>query len=323
MSAVSVKSLVLVGHGAVARDWLDAAAELPELEIDAGVDPDPERRAALDARGVRAFASVAELLAERGAPDVAVLCTPPALRVETAEPLLRAGTDLLIEPPLATVPDDADRIAELAEHLDRVALTISRFRADPALRLVAERIAAGAIGRMCALEIALSHKRDASAGWRGDPALSGGGVLLELGGDALEIAERLAGPIRRVRLAETSNAQGAEVEDEVRVETDHGDGLLASLRLSWNDASARPIARCIGDRGEISVGWAQTSLVREDGARELIAGPHDPHAARVAVLLELLDERRSPERSIDRGAQSLAWLHAAYRSAASGRFELA
>jgi predicted dehydrogenase len=323
MSAVSLKSLVFVGFGAVAGDWLDAAAEISELEVSAGVDSDPERRAALEARGLRAFASVSQLLAARGAPDVALLCTPPALRLETAEPLLRAGTDLLIEPPLATTPDDADRIAELGEHIDRVALTIARFRAAPALQLAAERIAAGAIGRLCALEIALSHKRDARAGWRGDPSLSGGGVLLELGGDALEIAERLAGPVRRIRLTESASAQGAEVEDEVRVETDHGDGLLASLRLSWNDAAARPIARCIGDRGEISVGWAQTSLVREDGTREVIAGAHDAHAARVGVLLEFLRERRSRERGIDAGAQSLAWLHAAYRSAATGRFELA
>jgi predicted dehydrogenase len=221
------------------------------------------------------------------------------------------------------VPDDADRIAELSERLDRVASTISRFRADSALRLTSERIAAGAIGRMCALEIALAHKCDARSGWRGDPSLSGGGVLLELGGDALEIAERIAGPVRRVRMVESSSAQGADVEDEVQIETDHGNGVLASLRLSWNEAAARPIARCIGDRGEISVGWAQTSLVRDDGTRELIAGAHDAHAARVTVLLEFLRERRSRERRIDPGAQSLAWLHAAYRSTTTGRFELA
>jgi predicted dehydrogenase len=318
-----MKSLVLVGHGAVARDWLDAAAELPELEIDAGVDPDPERRGALEARGVRAFASVAELLAERGAPDVAVLCTPPALRLETAEPLLRAGADLLIEPPLATVPDDADRIAELAERLDRVAMTIGRFRGEPALELAARRIATGAIGRLCAVEVALAQKRDAAGDWRGDPALSGGGAWLELGGDALDVAEKLAGPVRRVRMLETAAAQGAEVEDEVRIETDHGDGLIAHLRLSWNDAAVRPIARCIGDRGELTIGWARTLVVCEDGARETLPGARDAHSTHVAVLAEFLRERRSRERSVDGGAQALAWLHAGYRSATSGRFELA
>ncbi|MFI5314859.1 MAG: Gfo/Idh/MocA family protein [Myxococcota bacterium] len=323
MSAVSEKSLLIVGHGAVAREWLDAIAELPELALAAGVDPDASRRAALEARGVRAFADVGAYLAAAGAPDVAVLCTPPALRLETAEPLLRAGVDLLIEPPLATVPDDADRIAELAERTDRVALTISRFRADAALELASQRIAAGEIGRLCAVEISLAQKRDARADWRGDPALSGGGVWLELGGDALEIAERIAGPLRRIRMLESASAQGAEVEDRVRVETDHGAGLNASLALSWNETALQPIARCIGDRGEISVGWAQSSLTREDGSRWPLAGAHDPHAARLAVLREFLRERSSRERRVDSGAQSLAWLHAAYRSATTGRFELA
>jgi predicted dehydrogenase len=322
MSAVSEKSLALVGHGAAACDWLEAVAELPELALTAGVDPDPERRAALEARGLRAFADVGELLAAVGAPDVAILCTPPGVRLETAEPLLRAGVDLLIEPPLATVPDDADRIEELAERLDRVAMTIGRFRGDAALSLAARRIAAGAIGRLCAVEIALAQKRDTRADWRGDPALSGGGVWLELGSDALEIAERLAGPVERIRMTESASVQGGEVEDEVRVELDHGGGLASSLRLTWNDATARPIARCIGDRGEISVGWAQTSLVREDGTREVLAGPRDAHARRVEVLREFLRERRSRERGVDSGAQSLSWLHAAYRSAATGRFEL-
>ena len=323
MSAVSLKTLALVGHGAAARDWLATLSELPELELAACVDPDPVQRAPLAARGLRTFESVAELLADGRATDVAILCTPPAVRLETAEPLLRAGVDVLIEPPLATVPDHADRIAELAERIDRVALTIGRFRADPGVARAAERIREGEIGRLCALEVSLGEKRDARAGWRGDPALSGGGVWLELGGDALEIAETLAGPLRRIHMTHSASAQGGEVEDEVRVETDHGAGLFASLTLSWNPSAARPIARCIGDRGEISVGWAQTSLVREDGSRSVLAGAHDPHAARVAVLREFLRERRSSEHRVDPGAQSLAWLHAAYRSASTGRFELA
>ncbi|HTO69640.1 MAG TPA: Gfo/Idh/MocA family oxidoreductase [Myxococcota bacterium] len=323
MSAVSEKSLVVVGHGATAREWLEAVAELPELALTAGVEPERERRAGLEARGVRAFESVAELVRALGAPDVAILCTPPAPRLEAAEPLLRAGTDLLIEPPLATVPDDADRVAELAERLDRVAMTAARFRGEPALLSATRRIAAGAIGRLCAVEVSLAYKRDAGAGWRGDPALSGGGAWLELGSDALDVAEQLAGPVRRVRMVESAARQGAEVEDEVRVETDHGDGLTASLRVSWNEAPSRPLARCIGDRGELSIGWARTQLAREDGTRELLPGARDAHSAHVAVLRDFLRERRSRERSVDAGAQALAWLHAAYRSCGTGRFELA
>ena len=323
MSAVSEKSLAIVGLGAAARDWLECAAELPELALAAGVDPDPARRAAMGARGAHAFASVNELLAVAGAPHVAILCTPPALRLELAEPLLRAGVDLLIEPPLATVPDDADRIAELAERTDRVAMTIGRFRGDCGLADAAERVAAGTVGRLAAVEVALSSKRDPRADWRGDPALSGGGVWLELGGDALEIVETLAGPVQRIRMLECARVQGGEVEDEVRIETEHTGGVVGLLRLSWNEYLARPLVRCIGDRGELSLGWAQSRLSREDGVREVIAGARDPSAMRVEVLRAFLAERRSRERAIDPGAQSLAWLHAAYRSFSSRRFEIA
>ena len=323
MSAVSEKSLAIVGLGEAAQDWLECAAELPELSLAAGVDPDPVRRAEIEAHGAHAFASVNELLAVAGAPNVAILCTPPAMRLELAEPLLRAGVDLLIEPPLATVPDDADRIAELAERSDRLAMTIGRFRDDRGLADARARIAEGALGRLAAVEVALSHKRDARADWRGDPALSGGGVWLELGGDALEIVEALAGPVQRIRMLESARVQGGEVEDEVDVETEHARGLVGRLRLSWNGHLARPLAHCIGDRGELSLGWAQTRLSREDGAREVIAGARDPSLMRSEVLRSFLAERRSRERRIDPGAQSLAWLHAAYRSGASGRFEIA
>jgi len=323
MSAVSEKSFAIVGLGGAARDWLECAAELPELALVAGVDPDPARRAEMEARGAHAFASVNELLAVAGAPHVAILCTPPALRLELAEPLLRAGVDLLIEPPLATIPDDADRIAELAERSDRLAMTIGRFRGDRALRDAAGRVAAGAIGRLAAVEIALSAKRDARADWRGDPAQSGGGVWLELGGDALEIAEALAGAVQRIRMLDCARVQGGEVEDEVRIETEHAGGVVGLVRLSWNEHLARPLARCIGDRGELSLGWAQSRLSREDGEREAVAGPRDPSAMRVEVLRQFLAERRSRERCIDPGAQSLAWLHAAYRSFSTKRFEIA
>jgi predicted dehydrogenase len=323
MSAVSEKSLAIVGLGAVARDWLECAAELPELALAAGVDPDPARRAAIEAHGAHAFTSVNELLAVAGAPHVAILCTPPALRLELAEPLLRAGIDLLIEPPLATVPDDADRIAELAERTDRVAMTIGRVRGDRGLADAARRVASGAVGRLAAVEVALSSKRDPRADWRGDPALSGGGVWLELGGDALEIVEALAGPVQRIRMLDCARVQGGEVEDEVRIETEHSGGVVGLLRLSWNEHLGRPLARCIGDRGELSLGWAQSRLSREDGVREVIGGARDPSAMRVEVLRAFLAERRSRERAIDPGAQSLAWLHAAYRSLSSKRFELA
>lgn len=320
MPAVVEKSVALVGAGRAASEWLAVLPEFPELALRAVVDPDPERRAAVPARG---YASVAELLASGSTPHVAILCTPPSLHLELCEPLLQAGVDLLIDPPLATTPADADRIAMLAERADRCVVTCGRLRTARALQDARAAIDAGAIGRLCAVEIALAEKRDARAAWRGDPALSGGGVWMELGPDALDAAERLAGPVRRIRMSESHCRQHGDVEDEVRVETEHVGGLLGILRLSWNEESLRPIARCIGDRSELVVGRAQTVLRRENGDEEVIGQAQYAGAELVDALDAFLCERRRRERRVDPGAQTLAWLHAAYRSLDSRRFEIA
>jgi predicted dehydrogenase len=310
----------MIGAGNAAREWLEILPEFPELALRAVVDPDAERRAALPGR---AYASVGELLASGERPHVAILCTPPSLHLELCEPLLHAGVDVLIEPPLATTPADADRIAALAERADRCAVTSGRLRASQSLLRAREAFATGTLGRLCAVEITLAEKRDARSGWRSDPALSGGGVWMELGPDALDAAELLAGPVRRIRMSESHSLQHGDVEDEVRVETEHDGGLLGILRLSWNEESLRPIARCIGDRGELVVGRAQSVLRVENGDETVLARAEYAGGERVAALDAFLCERRRRERRVDPGAQTLAWLHAAYRSLATRRFELA
>ena len=320
MSAVLVKSFALVGAGRASRDWLELLPEFPELSLEAVVDPDPEQRRAIPARG---FASVAAMLEAGRVPRIAVLCTPPSLHLELAEPLLRAGVDLLVESPLATTPADADQIAEIAERLDRCAVTGGRLRSAAAVAASRARIDAGEIGRLCAVEVSLGVKRDASEGWRGDPALSGGGVWMELGPDALEVVEAFAGPVRRIRVLEAASLQAADVEDEVRVETTHDSGIVGLLRLSWNELPNRPIARCIGDRGEIVLGSAQTLLRRESGREEVISDELGAVSTCAALMNDFLRECRGRERRVDSGAQTLAWIHAGYRSVTSRRWELA
>jgi len=290
------------------------------MSLVAAVDPDVEQMRGIRARG---FSSVAAMLDAGCVPRIALLCTPPSLHLELAEPLLRAGVDLLVEPPLATTPADADRIAEIAERADRCAVTCARLRSATAFAAARLRIGAGAIGRLCAVEVSLGAKRDARAGWRGDPALSGGGVWMELGADALDAVEAFAGAVRRIRILDTASRQGADVEDEVRVETTHDGGVLGLLRVSWNELPGQPVARCIGDRGEIVIGSAQTILRREDGHEEIIAAPLDSIATLAAVMNDFLRECRGAERRVDSGAQTLAWIHAGYRSMTSHRWELA
>jgi predicted dehydrogenase len=321
VSAVAEKAVAIVGAGRAGRSYAEALVDLPEVRLVALVDPDRSAARRLAGPATAVFAEVGSMLRARVVPDIALICCPPSTRADAAEPLLLAGVDLLVEAPVATTPGDADRLAVLAERAGRTASSAARLRFHPGLRPAREALASGAIGALQGVELCLAAKRSARQGWRGDPALAGGGVVMDLGAEALELVERLAGPIARIRLRADERVQRAEVEDWALLETEHAGGVGAALELSWNELPARPLARCLGERGEIALGWARSFLRRADGSEQTLAGAWDERDAARALIEELLRERRGPPQSCERGPHILGWLHAAYRSRDGRRWQ--
>ena len=66
----------------------------------------------------RVYDSVDELLRKGCAPHLALICSASWDHAGHASALLRAGVDVLVEPPLAEDPGEADRVAELAERIE-------------------------------------------------------------------------------------------------------------------------------------------------------------------------------------------------------------
>ncbi len=313
MSAVSGKQFGIFGLGAAAAPYLSALEAFPEIELTVAVEPDPDAAQRVADHGAAVFASVEEMLDRCRVPDVAIICAPPAVHADVAIPLLMGGADLLVESPLATTPDDADEIDSLAERLGRVLVTAAPFRSSLAVLDARVAIAGGRIGTLLGVEAVLSAKRDASTGWRADPEVSGGGVWMDLGPGALDVVEALAGPIERIRMLECMREQGTGVEDEAIVETDHGARGAARILLSWNKASVDPIARCIGESGEILIGWSQ-AVLRTADRKEVLSSGHDEATACRALITNVLRKRMAPDPPPDHGALAVSWIHAAYRS---------
>ncbi|HXZ85898.1 MAG TPA: Gfo/Idh/MocA family oxidoreductase [Myxococcota bacterium] len=293
--------MALIGAGERGRAFSRALSGVGELALRAIVDPDRARaRALASASGwVRSFGSIERLLAAGQVPDIAVLCAPSALHFELGAPLLRSGADLLVEAPLATTRGEAERLTELAERLGRALLCSSALGAAARSACIERAFGAPHGGR---IELELARRRDARARWRGDPALAGGGVLMDLGPAALELAEQLAGPLQQIRVVDADRLQRAEVEDSVLLETAHRGGAIAAIHLTWNEGAARPRARCRGSQAELAL--AET----------------DPDG-RSALLRELLARRLERDAIFDEGARTLSWLHAAYRSRELGRWQ--
>ena len=319
MSARVEKRLGVVGLPQAARRYLEVLGDFPELVpyalvIDEEVSP-PE-----PLHSARRFASVEDMIRYRSLPDIALVCTPPAEHLADGEALLRAGVDLLILAPLATCFDDAERLVDCAERSGRELTTAGPGRLSPALLAARMALDEGVLGDLHHVAATLSEKRDPRASWRGDPTRSGGGVWMQLGPEAIDTVETLAGPIERIRMLSLEERQGAGVEDEVEVECDHGGERRSRIRLSWNEERPDPVAHCFGDLGELLVGRSQTVLRREAGDEVCGAGDERRAACR-EQLSEHLRRRCSLHPPLDTGPVTVAWIEAAYHSLRDQRWQ--
>lgn len=320
MSATVEKRLALVGTGTAAARYIEVLPGFPELVPCGVVEPDSRASAQSPFHELRHFERVHELLRRGLIPDIAIVCTPPGDHVDDVLPLLQAGVDVIVHPPLASRPLEAEHLLEMAECAGRELTTATPERLSACLRSAADVVRSGRIGPLRQVECTLSTKCDARSGWHRDPTRSGGGVWMQLGARAIDVLEHFLGPIQRIRILELRERQGAGVEDEVVAETDHGEAGLGRVRVSWNEQLSSPLARLVGELGELALGSTQVILRADDGETVLCPG-YDEREAYAAVLREHLRRRCIIDPPIDSGPDTVSWIEAAYRSVRDQRWQ--
>ena len=195
-----VFNLGLIGAGNIAKAHVAAAEALgSRVRVRAIMDPRTQAAEALagpiDAAvfpHVRAMLTNLEAAAEL---DGVIVCTPPSARTEVVAAALGAGLSVLTEKPLAHRLEEGQRLADLAEaHPGQTCLVGFCHRFTPAIDTMIELASAGRIGSVVRFENTfaanLPHLRDA---WMSDPAVSGGGSLIDTGMHSLDLFRYLFG----------------------------------------------------------------------------------------------------------------------------------
>jgi predicted dehydrogenase len=268
-SALPVR-LVLVGAGAVARDYLQCLRDVRELELCAVVEIDDARREAAQASATApVFSSVREMLAEDSLrPHAALVATPPASHEEVCLQLLGAGLHVLCEKPLAPSWSVATRILAAAARNDAVLMMASKFRYVPDVVEAHAMVKSGRIGDVVLFENTFCSPVDMTRRWNSDPKISGGGVLIDNGAHAVDIARYFLGPMIRVFAHFGRRVQGVGVEDSVTLLLEAAGGCAVTIHLSWSiDVANDHYITVCGSRGTLQVGWVG-SRYRLHGQRE-------------------------------------------------------
>lgn len=131
-------NLAIIGAGIMGANHGRVARTIPDLTVTAVCDPDLARASSLAGPiGARATNDVLDAVADA---DAVVLATPSHTHAELGEMILKSGRDLLVEKPIATCADDAERLIDAAASNDRVLMVGHVERFNPVVRELRELV---------------------------------------------------------------------------------------------------------------------------------------------------------------------------------------
>jgi predicted dehydrogenase len=135
-----VLDVAVVGAGVMGTNHVRILRQLPDVRVTHVIDPDRERASVLAKPvGAAVAADASEVV---GAVQAAVIAAPTATHVDISLALLAGGAHLLVEKPIATTAEDAERIVAAAASNNRTLQVGHVERFNPAVleldRLVRE-----------------------------------------------------------------------------------------------------------------------------------------------------------------------------------------
>ncbi len=255
-------ALAIVGIGAIGRVHVDTAVRLSSAKLVALCDEgDEQRAAAADASGARAYADYRQLAYEERL-DGVVLCTPPVSHPEIASFFLERGIDVLCEKPLAISGGLARDMYACARRNGTLLMLASKFRYVDDVTTARRLLQEGAIGSVRHAEIVFVSNLDMRGRWNADPAISGGGVVIDNGSHAADLCRYVFGPVKSVAAVGYSRGELTAVEDSAYLYLGTEEGAGVTVDLSWSLDRAFPYyMRIFGDRARLSLGWREATLV--------------------------------------------------------------
>ena len=131
------------------------------------------------------YVSIAEML-DRETPDAVTLAMPNAHHLAATREAAARGIHVICEKPLARTLAEAEEMVSLCEDAGVHLLYAEQLCFAPRYRRVKELIDAGALGRIIQINHWERHNGP-HARWFYDPALSGGGVTLDMGCHGIEL----------------------------------------------------------------------------------------------------------------------------------------
>ena len=241
-----------VGCGGNARGHVQSVLHVPEAEVVALCDVRAESMAAVAERvpqvaGLPRFGDYREMIAAVK-PDAVIISIPHTLHHEAAAYALDHGVHVQVEKPMACSVAEARDLIARRDRSGRALLVGYQRHYQGSYRWVREAVGSGRFGPVHFLE-AWQAQDWKGAGWRGVPALSGGGQLNDSGSHLVDIVLWTSG-LRPTEVFAFADNRGREVDvlsaitfrcaggaiGNISIVGEHPRGMAEGLQIWCRDA---------------------------------------------------------------------------------------
>ncbi|HET9985081.1 MAG TPA: Gfo/Idh/MocA family oxidoreductase [Longimicrobiales bacterium] len=235
--------LGFIGLGWIGAMRLDAVAAADAGVVAALCDPVPERVARAAAAHPRAAPfTEAEALLDAATSlglDGVVIATPNALHAPQAIAALERGLAVFCQKPLALDAAEAGRIVAAARRADRLLCVDYSYRFTDGMRELHRLTWSGELGSVFAVESVFHNAYGPDKAWCHDPAVAGGGSLMDLGVHVADLALWVLGHPRVRSVNGRAYRDGAPlpaggVDDFATARIELDGGATATVAVSWN-----------------------------------------------------------------------------------------
>lgn len=315
--------LGIIGAGAVANFHATAASVLQGVEMVAVCDLKKEAAENVAHPIGATVYSDYRTMYQDASLDAVVVNTPHAFHLEMVLAAAEAGIDVLVEKPMATTLEDCQKMAAACDE-SGVTLVVGHIQHFLPEKVAAERILrSGELGNLLMIRDFRStdYRPGTRPGWFFDPAVAGGGALMNIGGHCIDRTLWLSGSTPRTVDARTINRYGVDVETDGQIQLGLHNGVEATIVVVSDPPFRQDEILLICEHGTISCTPERGTVVQQDGVTKSVFRPsaeniQEGFTAQLADFLATLNG--SEPKVTNSHAQSVvATILAAYRSAST------
>jgi len=171
--------LGIIGYGGMAGWHHQNSARVPDVEVKAAYDIDPERVKLAREKGLTGYDTLEEFLKDERV-NLVLVATPNDVHCELSCAALEAGKNVICEKPVAMNLEQLDKMISTAERKGLIFTTHQNRRWDKDFVTTKAVIESGALGKVYAIQSRLHGMGGVMHGWRGVKK-QGGGMLFDWG----------------------------------------------------------------------------------------------------------------------------------------------